>query len=490
MSFAYSVTDLRRIEREALAGGLPLMERAGRAAADFLGRRLGRDRKILILAGPGNNGGDALVTARYLFQAGYLVEVVTPALAQRPYSGDAERAWLGWLAAGGQAAADFDQTGDYGAVVDGLFGIGLDRPLTGEYVRLVERIDQLNRPVLALDVPSGVLADSGAVPGAAIRANWTLAMLAPSRGLFTGAALDRVGELHCATLGVEPDQRGLHPLPVLAQAPETCRRLLRRQDSHKGSYGSVQILGGNDGMVGAALLAGRAAVAVGCGRVSLGLLARNPPSVDPLQPELMLHGPGLLPAGDIAVVGPGLGQDATARRVLAERIEAPQSLLLDADALNLLAKQPALRTALRQRQAPTLLTPHPTEAARLLDCATAEVQAQRFEAVQKLAETFAAIVVLKGAGSLIASRETCAINHSGGPALANAGQGDALAGLLAGLWAQGLAAFEAATIAVWLHGRCCDTLLARQPGRLAVSASAIIAESVEQLGLALEPPAS
>lgn len=485
MSFAYSVADLRRIEHGTRGAGLSLMERAGAAAADFLRQRFGRHKTILIIAGPGNNGGDALVAARLLREAGYPVHLAAPD-HERGYQHDAAQAWRSWQDAGGIAYADFDQDGRYGAVVDGLFGIGLNRALEGRYGELAERINRLGIPVLSLDVPSGVLADSGAVPGPAIRARWTLAMLAATRGLYTGAALDHVGELHCATLGIDARDYPVSPLAVFDQAPASLSRLIRRQDSHKGSYGAVQILGGSDGMIGAALLAGRAAVAVGCGRVSLGLLASGAPSVDPLQPELMLHGADLAPAGQVAVVGPGLGQSEQALEILETRIVHPQILLLDADALNLLARHHSLRALLRQRQTPTIITPHPTEAARLLGCDTRQIQEDRFTAVRALAERLGVTAILKGAGSLIANGAgAVAINQSGGPALANAGQGDALAGMLAGLLAQDLEAFDAATCAVWLHGRCADAWLAREPGRLAVSASQVIAEAGTELARAL-----
>jgi hydroxyethylthiazole kinase-like uncharacterized protein yjeF len=455
----------------------PLMERAGAAAAELVARlQQGLSGKPLIFAGPGNNGGDAFVAARLLRQRGLDPTVVYRGDPAR-LPPDATAAHGRWLEAGGRCQADVpagDRGSDrYGVVVDGLFGIGLVRPIEGPYAALVERINAYDGPVLALDCPSGLDADTGRAHGVAVRASHTIAFIASKPGLLTLDGPDHCGEISVADLGLDA-AKGKDAGRIPAPADFAPWLQARPHNSHKGSYGSVGIVGGARGMAGAALLAGRAALALGAGRVYVGMLESLP--VDPRQPELMLRAPDdVFELATTLAVGPGLGQSDIALALLRRALAADLPLLLDADALNLLAAHPVLLGRLDRRSAPTLLTPHPTEAARLLGTSTAEVQSDRLQAARELAERHHANVVLKGCGSVIvgADRRWC-INTSGNPGQASAGQGDVLTGIAAALLAQGWPADTALTAAVHLHGAAADAAVAAGLGPVGLAAGECI----------------
>lgn len=471
----YPVAQLRQIEQAALAQGLPLMQRAGQAAAGFIAQRFGPQARGLVLVGPGNNGGDALVAARRLHELGFALDVLMPAGPQ-PLPADAAQAWQDWLAVSGSALHSLPAQ-PYQFVLDGLFGIGLNRALASEWTDLIDAVNALALPTLALDVPSGILADSGAQPGAAIEASWTLSLIGTARGLLTGAACNHVGQRQLATLGLPDSLLPAGSLADCAQLAAQCR-LSRQPDSHKGRFGTLAIVGGAAGMAGAGLLAGRAALHAGAGKVIVHQLDPDGPRYDPCRPELMLrqYTAGQDLQANVLVVGPGLGHSPAAAQVLQQALATPLPLLLDADALNLLASDTALGEAVAQRAAPCVLTPHPSEAARLLGCSTADIQAQRFDAAQALAERYHATVVLKGAGSLVAQRTRMAVNTAGSAAMANAGQGDVLSGLIGALLAQGLDDWQAANLGVWAHATASDVLRART-GSL-VTLADVVAEQV------------
>ncbi|PKO83853.1 MAG: bifunctional ADP-dependent NAD(P)H-hydrate dehydratase/NAD(P)H-hydrate epimerase, partial [Betaproteobacteria bacterium HGW-Betaproteobacteria-11] len=415
--------ELRLLETRHAPADPPLMERAGRAAAALACSLLdGNPAPVLVFAGPGNNGGDALVLARVLKQAGRAVHVV--------FRGDPENlppeARLAYQACRAASAEFFRAPPDapdnrYSLVIDGLFGIGLTRPPTGEYAAWIERINRFDGPVLALDVPSGLAADTGVARGSTVRASHTLSFIAGKPGLYTLDGPDHAGKVILDTLGLTlPEASGA----LLARADFAARLNPRPRNSHKGSFGSLAVIGGARGMSGAALLAGRAALKLGAGRVYLGLL--EPLAVDPLQPELMLRPPeSTLENATAAVIGPGLGQSAAALDLVRRLASAEFSVLFDADALNLLAAHPVLAARLAGRPAATLLTPHPAEAARLLGLSTETVQADRITAALTLAQRFKATVALKGCGTVLALPDgRWRINTSGNPGLASAGTGD------------------------------------------------------------------
>lgn len=450
-----TAADIRDAERRWLTGhpGHSLMEQAGRVAAELAAElALDTGAPILVLAGPGNNGGDALVAARRLTDLGYRVTVVSRADPAR-LPADAAAARAAWLAAGGTVVGELPAARDFCLVVDGLFGMGLTREVAGTDACWIDAVNTLACPRLALDVPSGLDSDTGAIRGSVVRADHTLCFVGLKPGLFTADGPDCTGQVWFDALGLAglPDVAGrlLTRLEARHQLPP------RRMNSHKGSYGHVGVIGAARGLVGAGLIAGRAALAQGAGAVTLAPLDERI-AVDYVEPRLMFATPETLlerPLSALAI-GPGLGQSERAAALLDAAITAACPLVLDADALNLLAARDACCARLSARSAPTLLTPHPGEAARLLGTTAAALQADRITAASMLARRFRAHVALKGAGTVVAHPDgRYVINTTGGPWLAQAGSGDRLTGMVLALLGQGLPAGDALEAAVWLHGR-------------------------------------
>ena len=462
----YPVSAIRDIENRALPDAAPpLMERAGAAAAAVALRLLAQPGAVLVACGPGNNGGDGFVLARHLHCAGHPVTVAFAGDATR-LPPDAAAARAAWLAEGGKITTDMPAPPADGweLVVDALFGIGLQRPPEGLYAEWIEALNAQPCPRLALDIPSGLDADTGKRLGPCIEATDTVTFIALKPGLLTLDGPDLCGALHLASL--ELDVEALAPAPGREVSPAlfTERLQPRRCNTHKGSYGDVALIGGAPGMVGAALLAGRAAVHLGAGRVLLGLLDPGTLSVDILRPELMFRAAASLladPGLGALAVGPGLGQSDAALTLVRTAIGKATPLVLDADALNLVARETRLQAGLANRNSATVLTPHPAEAARLLACSTADVQGNRIAAARGIAALFKAWVVLKGCGSVIASPDgQWWINTTGNPAMASAGMGDVLTGIVAALLARGWSARDALLAGVHLHGLAGDTLCA------------------------------
>jgi hydroxyethylthiazole kinase-like uncharacterized protein yjeF len=469
-----TVAALRAIEAKHASDGL--MERAGAAAADIAAAMIaGRGGRVVVLAGPGNNGGDAFVCARRLRERGVDVFVVAMPNDARPH--DAAQA-LRRLEATGLALTPVLQREAPALIVDGLFGVGLSRPIGEPWSQWIEWANASGAPILALDVPSGLDAATGVAREPAIVANETAAFIAQTPGLLTCDGPDHGGNISVHDLGLDlaSSTTGVRlDWPALRL---TLPRILARRvkKSHKGTYGRACIVGGAEGLVGAALLAGRAALRLGAGRVVVGLASRNAPLVDPMSPELMLREADAIGNDhDAWVVGPGLGGGDRARDQVEKVIALDAPLVVDADGLNAIARDAALVDAVAMRRSPTLATPHPAEAARLLHCTTADVQADRVGAATQLASSLRAHVVLKGAGSIVARPDdTFDVNASGNPALATAGSGDVLAGILGALLAQGVDANDALRIGVCLHGAAADLLVARGIGPLGVTASEVI----------------
>ncbi|MDB5775850.1 MAG: NAD(P)H-hydrate dehydratase [Herbaspirillum sp.] len=484
----FSVAQIRTIEQAALAA-LPayaLMQRAGAAAA-AAARDLLPDHasaRILILAGPGNNGGDAVEAACELSGCGLAVSVLLIDSDRRPP--DAQRALerardlpIDWITADHLTAQS-----QWTLVLDGLFGIGMARAAGPDYRALFAYVNRLACPVLALDAPSGLNADTGCVTAPdgeadadagdlAVRATHTITFIAGKPGLHTCDGRDYSGQVLVADLQIDGS---LFPDPdAMLNGPDLFAAGLqpRAQNSHKGSFGDVGIVGGADGMAGAVILAARAAACAGAGRVYAGFLGQAP-AYDPPHPELMCRRADAIDLSrSTLALGPGLGNSRDAHDLLSHALHAPGHLVLDADALNLLAAEPGLRQKLisRRRPAATLLTPHPLEAARLLDVTAAAVQADRLQAARRLADRFQAIVVLKGSGTVIARPDgLVAINPTGNPALATAGSGDVLSGVCAALLAQHWEPWQAALGAVWLHGAAADALVTQGIGPIGMHA--------------------
>jgi hydroxyethylthiazole kinase-like uncharacterized protein yjeF len=447
----YLTEDIRRIERGAGVAEEQLMERAAAAAAD-VAMRIASDKTkdILVLAGPGNNGGDARLVARLLKEKFFRVEVASQ-MDQIP-----ARPW--------------------GLVIDGLFGIGLVRDITGEYAALVDYANRQRCPVLALDIPSGLHSDTGRVLGHAVRATHTVSFIALKPGLLTLDGPDHCGALEVAELGLAAQE--IVPPYAWVADPAAFKPLLkpRPRNFHKGMAGSVAILGGAAGMTGAALLAGRAALKIGAGRVYVGLLSEEV-SVDFLNPELMLRHPddALGQDLDAIIAGPGIGQGERAETLVGAALASDLPCVLDADALNLIAESEDLRHACARRRADTIVTPHPAEAARLLALKTADVQADRVRAAKILAENLNAHVVLKGAGSVLVARDRhWFINLSGNAGMASAGMGDVLAGILGALLAQRYSGESALVLGVNLHGAAADDLAAMATGPVGLTAGELL----------------
>lgn len=479
-----STATLRDLERRHAEDDL--MERAGEAAAAWaLELCTEPTRPVLVIAGPGNNGGDALVVARLLKERFFDVRVVLAADPMQ-FPPDARRAWerLSGMAIPVEPAFPIAST-NYGLIVDGLFGIGLSRPIEGPCAQLVREMNEAARrsrcPLLALDCPSGLDGETGQARhnGSVVRASHTITFIALKAGLLTGSGPEYCGEVRLARLGLAAHSAAGDGRRIGFE--DIAGALKRRaRDSHKGSNGSAGVLGGARGMLGAALLAGRAALHMGTGRVFLGLLDPAAPAVDLAQPELMLRdSDGLFAAPLTAIaVGPGLGTSPEAALAMARVAPLPVPVALDADAINLVAAHPELRTSFAARGRnghATVLTPHPAEAARLLDCPVDAVQADRIASARRIAREFAAWTALKGAGTVIASpEEAWWINASGNPALATAGTGDVLTGVVVSLLAQGIEPGAALRCAVHLHGAAADAVVADWGGESGMVASELI----------------
>lgn len=473
----YFSHEIRQLEQCARESGIDdLMEKAGLAAAELARELMTGKASVLVLAGPGNNGGDALVAARHLKAWWFKVTLVFCGDADKlPL--DAAHALQAWREAGGELLDAIPPGGKWDTVIDGLFGIGLARNLEGRPLELVRQVNAMNLPTLALDVPSGLDADAGQTFRASVHATHTLTFIALKPGLLTAYGPDYCGQIHVDTLGLDAPAL-LKPSGWLLEKDALVAALKPRpRNSHKGLLGSVGILGGAPAMCGAALLAGRAALKLGAGRVYVALLAADAPAVDMVQPELMLCSPQRLFELDslsCLVVGPGLGQFAQAGQLLKQALATELPLVLDADALNLIAADCELQAQVKDRQGGTILTPHAAEAARLTGGSTHDIQQERVPSAIMLAKRFNSLVVLKGAGSICAlPDETWFINPTGNPGLSSAGMGDVLSGMIAALVAQRLTPQQALLLAVYLHGAAADDLVTQGIGPIGLTATEV-----------------
>jgi ADP-dependent NAD(P)H-hydrate dehydratase / NAD(P)H-hydrate epimerase len=475
----YLSAQIRAIEQAALGGPspAPLMERAGLAAAEFARDLLGGTGKsVLLFAGPGNNGGDAFVVARHLKSWQFEVSVIFAATEEK-LPRDAAAALRAWKTAGGTMTDTLPATRDWDLIIDGLFGIGLERPIAGRNLEWVNWINACHARVLSLDIPSGLHADTGRILGGAVRAAHTITFICLKAGLLTLDGPDHAGEVRLDSLGIdlpettEPQGWRIETALIASAIPP------RQRNSHKGTFGNVGILGGAPGMVGAVLLAGRAALKLGAGRVLVGMLADGP-GVDFLQPELILRPAQELlntEALDCLAIGPGLGKSQAAHHAVATALAHSAPLILDADALNLIAAAAGLQKKLAARSAASILTPHPAEAARLLSTSTPKIQEDRIAAARTLSERFNAAVVLKGNGSICSLKNAnWYINTSGNPGMATAGMGDVLTGIIASLAAQSRDPDQALLAGVHLHGLAADRLVAAGVGPAGLTASEVI----------------
>lgn len=473
--------ELQNLEMRAAnqLGADTLMKRAGAAAAELIMKRLEdagvEQRRVTLLVGPGNNGGDALACACELREKGAVVNVVLPG-GRRPTSALALAQLERWTQAGGTTYDDPYMTEKADCVVDGLFGTGLAKPITGDYLDAVLWFNERQALKVSLDIPSGLNPVTGhwtgSYPGCS--ADVTITFLCVKSGLYMCEGADAAGEIVLNELDVSVP---LSPLSVIGtdEFPRVLRP--RVKNSHKGDYGSVAVIGGTDGMIGASILAARAALISGAGRVTLECRAEHAPHVDMVYPEIMFATkPVNLEDFDAIVLGCGLGTSAEAKASVIEALNCQKPLILDADALNIIAADIKLQDMVLARRAPTVLTPHPGEAARLLRRDTAGVTADRVAACRELAVQTGAIVVLKGAGTVISMRSSRTwINPTGSPMLATGGSGDVLAGMIGAMFAQGYDMVESVLAAVYFHGLSAEGLEAGfTAGEIAPNAMALV----------------
>lgn len=451
----YTADQVRTLDHAAIDGGIAgteLMRRAAAAAFVRFRKRWPRGQSVCVFCGPGNNGGDGFLFASLAKEAGLSVRVI--ALGDQS-TGDARDARARCERAGVPIAntLDLPQADVY---VDALFGSGLNRAPDGDAARLIEALNTARTPVLALDVPSGLSSDTGVAFDPCVRATATICFVAWKRGLFTAQGMDHAGACELATLDLASPLYALHASDAYLLTPRALPR--RPRDSHKGKYGHVLAIGGDLGAGGSIRLTAEAALRIGAGLVSVATREAHVGALLSACPELMpqgVHVPrnlaSMLDSASVIALGPGLGREEWGAGLWRAALAARKPTVLDADGLNLLAKQPH---ALPEK---IVLTPHPGEAARLLGCATADVQADRYAAVRALARDQGAIVVLKGAGSLIAKPDgTVAVCPWGNPGMASGGMGDCLTGVIAGLLAQGETPWNAACMGVGLHARAGD----------------------------------
>ena len=450
----HDVATTRLIE-QASAAALPphtLMQRAGLAVARLALALAPHAQRIWIACGPGNNGGDGLEAAIHLQRWGKAPHVTW--LGDETKAPADARASLGRARQAGVAISEAPLPG-WDFAIDALLGIGSTRAPQGRLAGWISALNADAGPVLAVDVPSGLNADTGT--GMAVRARHTLSLLTLKPGLFTAQGRDAAGDIWFDDLDVAAGRDDRAPSAFLSFNLEARPRL---HASHKGSYGDVLVIGGAPGMAGAALLAASAALHCGAGRVFVGLLDPAAIKVDGAQPELMLRPWDCLDLGAMSVAC-GCGGGAAVRAVLPKVLSTARALVLDADALNAIASDTQLQSQLRARAGrhdrATVVTPHPLEASRLLGCSTADIQANRLAAACELAQRFSCVAVLKGSGSITASSgKTPVVNFTGNAKLATAGTGDVLAGMIAARLSQGQEALRAASEAVHAHGACAD----------------------------------
>ncbi|KPF70635.1 hypothetical protein IP84_01995 [beta proteobacterium AAP99] len=465
----YTVDEIRAAEAAAgvaLHDGT-LARRAAHAVAELAWTTWLRglvNPSVAVLAGPGNNGADALLAAHLLITRGVQVVLVEPLAPGKSALRASARSDLPPAIESNDHLPTPPRPFDL--IIDGLLGIGARPVKNGPMAAVIQQVNAAGVPVLSIDVPSGMDADTGALSDGAmcIQASRTVTMIGPKRGLATYQGAAVAGQISVASLGLH-----VGTTRCLLDDAATLASLFLREDGtvHKGRRGDVWILGGAEGMTGAAWIASTAALATGAGRVFAALESVASAAGIQRSPQIQTRTWATpVPERAAMVIGCGLGQSSDALVALEAAVSHPGPLLLDADALNLLAQSSTAAAALAQRHAPAVLTPHPLEAARLMGVSAAAIQQDRFAAVRALALRFNAVAVLKGNGSLISGAGSAStwVSASGHPILATGGTGDCLAGLIGGLLARGLPPLDAARLGTWIHGRAAELEAARLGG--------------------------
>lgn len=486
----YSAEQTRALDRHAIAShgisGAVLMSRAAATALDHLLLKWPRPQLLQVLCGTGNNGGDGYLMADQAHKRGIPVQVWQLGDAAK-MRGDALLARQQALANGVPVAAFTPGAlRAEGVLVDAMLGTGLTGEVRAPFSEAIALCNQSGLPVLAVDIPSGLCADTGRQLGPSVRADITVTFIGCKRGLFTLDGPDCCGTLVFADLAVPGDVYQQVAADWLRLDLDILRAQLppRPANAHKGDYGTVLVVGGDYGMAGAAALAAEAALRTGAGLVRIATRPEHVAAIVARTPEAMPVGVGsgqalrpLLDSADVLVVGPGLGQSPWSEQLLQAIADTGKPCVLDADGLNMLAAGRVISSGERSNW---VFTPHPGEAARLLGCTTAQVQADRFAAVAGLQQRLGGTVVLKGNGSLVTDGRRGLLCDYGNPGMASGGMGDVLSGVIGGLLAQGLGGLDAAALAVCLHGAAADC--ASEQGQRGLLASDLMAPLRALLG--------
>lgn len=468
-STLYTAEQTRLLDRTAInkAGipGFTLMQRAGRAVFAQIRRRWPAANRLTVLCGGGNNGGDGFVIAALACQRGWEVQArfIGDDDFSRTLLGEAHEAWHMAVDAGVELLP-FDAAepilGD--VIVDAMLGTGLSGAVRGEFAEAIEKVNRQGKPVIAVDIPSGICADTGRVLGVAVHAELTVTFIGLKQGLLMHDAVEYVGDLHFDSLNV-PDfvyeQVSVNAFRVTEEDVEECLPR-RNRTAHKGCFGHVLVVGGDHGFGGAALMAAEAALMAGVGKVSLATRAEHVSAALIRHPEVMVKAvesghelQPLLAQASVVVLGPGLGQRAWGEQMLQQVWQCNLPVVLDADGLNVLISKGLWGTRQRRNW---VITPHPGEAARLLDMPVDVVQHDRAESLFTLQSMLGGTVVLKGAGSLITDGDVLYVCDAGNPGMASGGMGDVLAGVIGALLAQKLNPVDASRIAVYAHAHAAD----------------------------------
>lgn len=479
----YTVDQVRELDRVAIEElaipGIVLMKRAGQAVYEAISALHSPCARLSVFCGRGNNAGDGYIVAGIALDQGWDVQLLQLGSSD-VLSGDAALA-RDWARERGvveqQITDDAQLRGD--VVVDALLGTGLTGTVRDEFVAAIDAVNRCARPVIAVDVPSGLCADTGAPLGCAVNANVTVTFIGRKRGLYTGAGKEHAGQVVYADLGVH--ESAFARVPARAELLRLGENVSvpgrRRRHAHKGDFGHVLVVGGDLGMGGAALMAAEAAMRSGAGLTSVATRAEHLSGFLARRPEVMVRGvanakglSSLLERATVVVVGPGLGRAAFGEQLLKAALDSPKPMVLDADALNILAEKDW------SLPAASVITPHPGEAARLLGWNTETVVADRFATIEALIEKYSCAVVLKGAGTLVGQPGArIGVCDGGNPGMASGGMGDVLSGIVGGLLAQGLSAMDASRVGVCVHARAADAAAA-QAGERGLLATDLIAD--------------
>lgn len=464
----FRADQVRELDRRAIdeyrIPGYELMKRAGEAAFHILREKWPRANRIVVLCGAGNNAGDGYVLARCALEQGFDVSVM-PFKPVEKLKGDALKAAQAYQKLNGQLIPfEVYQVDASDVIVDALLGTGLEHEVEGELFSAIEAANNSVVPKLALDIPSGLHADSGNIMGVAIEADVTISFIGVKQGMFTASGPDCCGQIIYNDLQV-PHEVFIHVTPAITRISHSVlERLLwkRQPSSHKGDNGHILIIGGDHGMMGAVRLAGEAALRVGAGMVTIATRPEHTAALTSARPELMCHGiesvndlNPLLQRADVIAIGPGLGRDRWGAQLLGKVLEYDLPMIVDADGLRLLAQE-------NTRRDNWILTPHPGEAGALLNKTSTEIQQTRFESVKELQQKFGGVSILKGTGTLIQTDEPLTyLCDAGNPGMGTGGMGDVLTGVIAGLLGQGLDLEDASRVAVYAHSTAADRAAVR-----------------------------